>query len=46
VTAARQVQDRVQQVTGVWLTPEPDALGDLPAYQHLLDRAHAAGGTP
>ena len=44
VAAARQVQDRVWQATGVWLTPEPDVLGDLPAYERLLDRAHAAGG--
>lgn len=46
VTAARQVQDRVRQATGVWLTPEPDALGHLPTYQQLLDRAHATGGAP
>jgi UDP-N-acetylmuramate dehydrogenase len=44
VAAVGQVQDRVRQATGVWLAPEPDALGDLPAYQHLLDRAQAAGG--
>jgi UDP-N-acetylmuramate dehydrogenase len=42
VDAARQVQDRVLQATGVWLTPEPDAVGDLPAYQHLLDRTRDA----
>jgi UDP-N-acetylmuramate dehydrogenase len=44
VAATRQVQGRVRHATGVWLTPEPDALGDLPAYQQLLDRANAAGG--
>lgn len=39
VDAARQVQERVVEATGVWLAPEPDPIGELPAYQQLIDRA-------
>lgn len=39
IEAARQVQDKVAEATGVWLSPEPDAIGDLPAYRTLQERA-------
>ncbi|MBI3687074.1 MAG: UDP-N-acetylmuramate dehydrogenase [Actinobacteria bacterium] len=38
VEATRRVQDRVVDATGVLLTPEPDPVGELPAYLRLLDR--------
>jgi UDP-N-acetylmuramate dehydrogenase len=44
VDAARLVQEQVLQATGVCLTPEPDAIGMVPDYQRLIDRAQAAAG--
>ncbi len=46
IAATAQVQEQVAQATGVWLTPEPDPIGDLPDYQMLTDRAGSAARPP
>jgi UDP-N-acetylmuramate dehydrogenase len=46
-TAAATVAEQVRQVTGITLTPEPDLLGNLPAYARLATHGRKeAGRTP
>lgn len=46
VDATRQVQERVYRTGGVWLRPEPDAIGDLPGYRSLIVRGHVTAEAP